>query len=220
LLAVLGCDANDDSQPDSGRWTSIPDGSTRDGGRQDASMPDASQPDAGVDATVPDGSLPVTTLPDGAFTLRLDDDAVVVVEAHTEVQIMQWSCSGWDPAIDKRVGATWQPLQDDRHPHHENPGYFLDGEYVEPSFNEGCDALGCFSTFGRGEIRAGYAREYVKTGTRALSSEEEDAGVEVDDPADVVETRAFHGELRVRFKYSLLEDCDAPQELALELEVP
>jgi hypothetical protein len=229
-LAVLGCDASHDSLPDSGVEASMPDSSTRDGstpdaGRPDSSMPDASPPDAGgVDAKMPDGSQPDAALPDGTFSAGLGDDAMVIVEAHTDLQIMRLSCSGWDAVLEKRVAGDWQPLQDDRHPSWNNPGYFLDGEYVQPSFNLGCDVVYSERAFYGGQTQAGHAREYVKTGTRALSLEEEDAGtfgeIEPDDPADVIETREFHGELRVRFKYSLLANCETPQEVVLQLEVP
>jgi hypothetical protein len=228
LLTVLACDASHHALPDSGSRDSAPDASLRHGGMRDpavtdASPPDASPPDAGrADANAPDGSRP-DTLSDGSFSLRLEGDGMVIVEAHTGLQLLQQSCSGWDPVLEKRAGSDWRPLRDDRHPFWNNPGYFLDGRYVEPSSNLGCDYNECTATFGSGEIRAGYAREYVKTGTRALSSEEEDAGfadVEAVDPADMIETRAFHGPLRVRFKYSLLERCDTSREVALQIEVP
>jgi len=178
-------------------------------------MPDASSPDDASDGAI-DG------VDAGVFRARLIGDLVVVDVPDGLPPLTQLSCSGWWAVLEKPDGARWVPLQDDRHPSSNNPGYFLDGEYIEPSFNLGCDVIGCDDQPFSDLIYADDAREYVKVGTMALPEDVSPApGMSPpDDPADVIETRPFSGALRVRFTYSTERDCSEPHEVTVPLEIP
>ena len=116
--------------------------------------------------------------------------------------------------VAKQSGGAWVPLRDDRHPSFNNPGYYLDGHYVKPSHNEGCDVWACIRL--EDGMTVALAQEYVKTGTLAPPSGE-DSDVT---PVDVVETQPFHGELRVEVQYSKSETCADTEHAVLSLTVP
>lgn len=189
--ALFACDASD---------------SDADAGSDAGAVPDAAQPEP--DAAQPDG-----------FHARLEGDVVMIDWDGGALSTL--TCSGVS-LLEKREGDRWVPLRDDRPPSWNSPGYFIDGEYSEPSFNLGCDVVSCYEP--NTPLHMGFAREYVKTGTQPIPDGAGDAGIAAPilpaDPADVIETRAFHGLLRARFTYSLGTECAEQLEAIVELEVP
>ncbi len=176
------------------------------GVHHDAGVHDAGpKHDAGGDAAQ-DAGGPV-------FHARLDGDQIVVDVLGGQA-LRAESCSG-SMQVEKHVAAgQWAPLQDDRYPYFNNPGYYLDGVFVRPSSNLGCDVVGCDPL--PQQIFLGYAREYVKTGQKPAPAGETTAK----SPAPVIETRAFHGTLRITLKYSTDASCNTKQQVVLQLVVP
>ncbi len=161
--------------------------------------------DAGPDAAQRDGGV--------TFQARLDGDQIVV-DVLGGQSLHAQSCSGSTQVEKQTASGQWASLQDDRYPSFNNPGYYLDGVFVRPEFNLGCDVVGCDSL--PLQIFLGYARQYVKTGEKPAPAGETTAK----SPAPVVETRAFQGTLRITIKYSTGASCDATQQVVLQLVVP
>jgi hypothetical protein len=104
-------------------------------------------------------------------------------------------------------------MRDDRPP--SNPGYYLDGKYVPESFSLGCDMTACTSFNDTTEV--GRAEEYANTGSKAPPAGEHSRDAEV----ATIETRPFHGELRVLVQYFRDAMCQEDMHaVSLELEVP
>lgn len=105
--------------------------------------------------------------------------------------------------IEKRDGKGWTPLRDDR-PKPVNghiDDYFLDGQYVA-AFDFNCDVPQC-SGIGA-KLRAGYAIEFVKTGTQPRP---DDRGL----PAAtlvVIESREYSGEIAVSLTWAETSRCN------------
>lgn len=140
--------------------------------------------------------------------------SAIVLEKRSPLPLAWQSCSDAF-TLRKRSDGDWVPLRDDRHPSASNPGYYIDGTYVPPSHNLGCDVISCVPFEDTYEV--GLAEEYVMTGSMAPP-----AGAEAErDMVDVIETRTFHGELRVDVEYFAQGNCagDA-QRTALGLTVP
>jgi hypothetical protein len=152
---------------------------------------------------------------DPRFVARMVGDEIVVdVAAGDEVHYR--TCRD-EARLEKRVGATWTRPQDDRPPSANNPGYFLDGKYMWPSFNLGCDYILCAAwdeTFTRSVARAA---EYVKVGTRDKPAY---APANAASPVDVIESRPLSGELRVRITYSKDAECSASEQATAPITVP
>lgn len=165
-----------------------------------------------------DASLPATA----SFSIRIDGDFVYVDVRAGREPMSQLTCSGFDPILQKPVGDTWEPLQDDRPPVYDNPGYYLDGQYVPPGGNLGCDFVTCDPV--ESTLSWAQALEFVKTDTMSPPSDVHPgpgAPPVVADPADVLETRRVHGPLRARFLYSSDASCRAkPVEVVLPFELP
>jgi hypothetical protein len=141
------------------------------------------------------------------------DGVSIMLETRTDAQLSYLTCQN-AIRVEKHLENAWAAMQDDRHPSSSNPGYYLDGEYVPSSSNLGCDQVECVP-FSRTQV-AGRAEEYVKTGSKAPPAGEPAAADEV----DVVETRAFHGEVRVRVDYSQTPQCEATDKVVLPLTIP
>jgi hypothetical protein len=124
-----------------------------------------------------------------------------------------------DPVIEQKIDGGWVPLRDDRHLGVSNPGYYLDGRYIRPSSNLGCDMPGCYPL--GNPIRAGEALEYVKTGMASPPDDDwagsNSFGVPAD-PADTVETIRVEGPLRVRFTYVRGSGCDESEYAVVEVD--
>ena len=73
------------------------------------------------------------------MALRTYHDRVarLAVQIIPAMAVQERTCS--NARLEKNVGGTPVPLVDDRPPSSNSPGYFLDGRYFEPSFNEGCE---------------------------------------------------------------------------------
>lgn len=143
------------------------------------------------------------------FDVVLDADNVVFVEVSDRSMIQESLCGNTYLAKKNELGAV-VPLQDDRPSGANNPGYYLDDQYVEPSSAYGCDTLGC-AALDSDRIRVGLANEYVKVGTLIAPDGAPNAGEVVDQ----IETRDVVGNLIAHLEYSLPGQCE-PREIALE----
>jgi hypothetical protein len=139
----------------------------------------------------------------------------IVLEMRTTTTARFWYLTCQNAIrVEKHEDGAWIAMRDDRHPSASNPGYYLDGKYVPASSNLGCDAVGC-EQFGKTQ-EVGRAEEYVKTGTKAPpAGQPADTG-----EVDVVETRPFHGDVRVHLDYSRNAHCDPTDEVSLPLTIP
>lgn len=146
------------------------------------------------------------------LSTRMVGDEVFVDAAR--VDLYYWTCMG-EPTLQKQVGAEWVSLRDDRPPGWNSPGYFLDGQYLAPSMNLGCDYITC-NAFGETHSIA-RAVEHVKVGTRAKPAS---APANAPSPVDMIERRPLSGALRARLTYSTSSDCAASTEEFVPITVP
>jgi hypothetical protein len=171
---------------------------------------------------LPDGDLPLDGGPpdpnsieqDGiTFTVVLEDDEVLFeISDPSAIELLECGST----RLERRTGLGGVvPLQDDRPPSHNSPGYFLDGEYSPPRMNNGCDIAGCSGSASE-RVRIGFAREYVKIGTQPAPLGAPNEGEIV----DVIETRAFSGDLVAYLAYSRASDECQERMVALGFTVP
>jgi hypothetical protein len=122
--------------------------------------------------------------------------------------------------LEKYDASGWTRLRDDRNTPANAAGYYLDGVYVPPQINPGCDFDFC-SPGGTG-IGVGAALEYVETGTRPLASNTPPPllGITAANPARDIKTQPYIGKLRVSFNYAREAKCQFRQTVRLELEAP
>jgi len=166
--------------------------------------------DAAAEDASTDGA--VTGPDDLALSVFMRGDAIYVHVAGAT--IYDRSCSG-GPGLDKQDGDAWVAPQDDRYPDWQNPGYYLDGVFVGPSSNEGCDVVQCSEI--PAEVFVARALEYVKVGEQPAPADAPTAT----SPAPVIERRPLRGQkLRITFLYSRTERCDDTQTATLLLDLP
>jgi len=156
-------------------------------------------PDAGVEV-------------DGVTFTAVMEQTTVAVLVSTGVDRRRCGSS----RLEKNDDGESVPLIDERPPRHDNPGYYLDARYVEPS-DEACDEIECVGSSGLGSSRhtIGSAYEYVKLGRAPAPA----GAANVGELVDLIETRAFSGDLYVYFNYSDGLMCE-DREVQLELTVP
>lgn len=150
-----------------------------------------------------------------AFSIELQG-AQLLVHDSDEAPLYMLSCSG-ATAMEKADAAAWVAPADERHPSSHNPGYYLDGEYIEPEFSLGCDIVSCYEA--QDPIYSALAYEYVKVGSEPAPAVMVDPRIadRVADPADTVETRPLSGKVRVRVRY--FRDAECQRELFQEQEI-
>jgi len=151
------------------------------------------------------------SVPDPGFRVRLEGVAIIL-ETRSKAKLTHETCQD-RVGLEKHVGNAWVPMRDDRPPPSANPGYYLDGIYIPAHYDLGCDAVVC-DNFPTTQV-VGRAEEYVKTGTKAPTdlNSNETAG-------DVIETRSFHGEVRVAAQYRTTADCSDAETATLRLTIP
>ncbi len=170
--------------------------------------PDAALSDAGGHDHV---SRDASTQPSPVLSASLEGDWLGVdVRGGT---FYQQSCSGAVRA-EKSLGGQWIPLQDDRADSRWY-GYYLDGVYVAADRTLGCDVVACERTQARVEV--GAVNEYVRTGSMAPPA---GTGALPGFELAVIETRAFHGQVRVHLVYSSDATCSDAHEANVLLDVP
>ena len=147
------------------------------------------------------------------FSARLDGTNVIV-EVTNSILAYYLTCN--DAVVLQKLDAagTWVRPTDDRPPSYNNPGYYLDGRYVAPSFNEGCNVTSC-QNFGSRHFVA-KAAEYVQTGLVETTVN----GSPVFVPS--IETRPLRGVLLIEVRYSYGDpNCNtSAQVVQLKVEVP
>jgi hypothetical protein len=147
------------------------------------------------------------------FGVRLDGRSVILdvksplvayYQTCTDAMVLQ--------KLDVATGSWVRPI-DQRPPSHNNPGYYLDGRYVQPSFSEGCDIVSC-QNFGSTNFVAS-AAEYVQVGVIEVIS----GGVPVYVPS--IETRPLVGSARVVVEYTFRDPmCSTPMTRTLTINLP
>lgn len=170
----------------------------------DPSPLDGATPDAALGDAATDGG-------DFALSLFMRGDAIYLRATGGDVQYR--SCSD-AIRLEKRAGDTWVAPQDDRHPDSNNPGYYLDGVFIGPSSNLGCDAVTC--SVGHDEVFVAQALEYVKTGEQPAPADAPTAK----SPAPVIERRPLRGKLRVTLEYSRMQGCGDSHTETFFVDIP
>lgn len=146
------------------------------------------------------------------FSVRLDGGSVML-DVNNPLAAFYWTCR--DAIVLQKLDVatgTWVRPIDQRPPSHNNPGYYLDGRFVPPSFNEGCDVLAC-QNFGSTNFVA-KAAEYVQVGVVEIV----DQGTPVYVPS--IETRPLTGSARVVVQYASDGMCTAQMSTVLALTLP
>jgi hypothetical protein len=151
--------------------------------------------------------------PEPGFRVRLEG-AAIILEARSGAKLTHETCQD-SIGLEKHEGNAWVPMRDDRPPPSANPGFYLDGTYFPAHLDPGCDFVVC-DDYPATQV-VGHAEEYVKTGTKAPLADPHSDETAV----DVIETRAFHGDVRVNVQYRTTANCgDAPQTARLLLTIP
>jgi hypothetical protein len=140
----------------------------------------------------------------------LGDTIYIAVE---KGPIRYLTCSG-AVKLEKQVGSQWKAPQDDRYPSASNPGFYLDGRFIEPSQNMGCDQRSC--EIHDDKIFVARALEYVETGTQAAPTDAPTATGTV----PVVESRPLSGTVRIALVYSYDEACDGTKTTEVTFDIP
>lgn len=199
FLTLLACDggeaADDDAPGGSGHdaATRHPDGGRTDGGRSDAGPTDPTWVGPGI-----------RVYWEGDNVLFVVRQGAAIFSSFCEKAFV----------LEKREGDTWVAARDDRPSVYDNPGYFLDGEYVPAKRDPECDRKDCYELGGPYELSP--AVEYVKTGTKDAPE-----GSNATKPVlDTIERRPLNGKLRARVSYARQPDCSDEAAVEVELTVP
>lgn len=150
----------------------------------------------------------------------------VILEIESDQPLYRDVCSS-GIVMETRVGDAWQPRRYEV-PQRFHRGYYLDDDYVVPTFGLGCDTTSCFAM--NGGINAGAASEVVASGTREApawavgSNAQNPAPVffvnEPEDPAPVFVSVPLAGPLRVELQYSTSPQCSSFETLSVTIDVP
>lgn len=150
---------------------------------------------------------------DVAFSARLDQSSVIL-DVKNPFAAYYVTCS--DALILQKLDiamGSWVDPTDQRPPSYNNPGYYLDGRFVPPSSDAGCDVRSC-QNFGSTNFVA-KAAEYVQVGVVEVIHQ----GVTIHVPS--IETRPIAGSVRVVVQYALDPMCGgALQSAVLGLTIP
>lgn len=157
-----------------------------------------------------DGGAPV---PPVGFKARVKAGGAVMLETFSIKPLYMLTCSSAF-SLEQPYAGSWVPLRDDRPPSYMNPGYFLDGVFVPPSFNEGCDVLTCRPLGPTVDVPL-FALEYVQLGSISAPP---GSGISGTIPA--IESRGRRGDLRLRLNYSEDSNCSRFTEATIDFFVP
>jgi hypothetical protein len=140
-------------------------------------------------------------------------DAIYVTASAAQPIYIE-SCSQALRLEKRKADGSWGPLLDQRFPSSSNPGYYLDGLFIAPSMNNGCDVVACSRL--SAPMFVARAEEYIRNGSKEppLNSSVTESTV----PS--IESRAFSGAARIHLAYSTEASCGAMRTTVLEFEVP
>jgi hypothetical protein len=215
LEGVSGADASLESPPTADAETAEQDAVTAE---QDAR---AAEPDA--KAAQPTDAAPADANPSDAArsgsgpisSAKLKSDEVVLSIGAGPLYFM--TCTG-ATKLEKPDGSGWTSLRDD----HASigSGFFLDGNYIPPQINPGCDFSHCSQVTTPFDV--GPAFEYVQKGTRPIESNAPPvpAGIVAANPAPDIKTQPYTGRLRVTLIYARDAQCTTRETAQIEIEVP
>jgi hypothetical protein len=147
------------------------------------------------------------------FSHHVEGDQVVVEIERSDVY-SSYTCGGDENELEKREGNTWVPVRDERPLYDDNPGYYLDGEFVPASMTEG-RVWSCIEQPAGTSVVTFPAYEYLKTGQAAPPPDAEGSPAEV----DVIEARPLSGQVRATIRYFTDTKCAAASSHSIELTI-
>ncbi len=162
------------------------------------------------------GGGQIVVPPDGsaiALAVSVRARGVLVLSTRSTQPLYIQTCSN-AIVLEKDSAGTWVGLRDDRPPSSNNPGYLLDGQYVSPSRDLGCELVSCRPL--APEEPAGSAIEYVTTGS-GLPPGDADVPTE---PVANIESRGVRGEMRLRFSYFADSACTRTRSVDVYFDMP
>jgi hypothetical protein len=140
--------------------------------------------------------------------VEVQDDALVV---HFATGVYGWQCSSSLVQVHQADDSdTLQVLETDPdRVGNLGMGYWLDGEFRYPSFDEGCDVMQCIALEERTIGRIAYSLTGTDAPPDDLQAYHDDYGwgAEVPDEVEVVEGQRYAGEVVVTVEVHRVADC-------------